>query len=436
VVYIPAQYFFGQDSLEYKVCDSRNPALCDTAWVHYTVKLINHRPLAAQDTVSTAMQTAVNIPVTLNDYEPDGDSTTLAIVTPPLHGTVTQIGNSYTYTPTAGYAGEDTFYYRICDVKNPTALYCDSFVQLCDVGLVSIHVLHHPPHIPPTYDTIPENTPPVTICPLVSDTDHNSVHVTSFPCGPYHGTVGFATSDSCLTYVPNHNFVGNDTICVVVCDNVNPALCDTNKVYIHVTPICIPPVAVTDTYTVYHLIPNVTLNVTANDTNNGTTPLVVSVVTQPNLGIAVVSAGGIKYTPSGAIGADSFKYAICSVGPACTTCDTGLVYINVTGTQPTPPVAKNDTARVPQDSSICVHVTANDIPGSTGSIHISSACTPLHGTNTIAPNGYICYTPAHGYYGPDSFCYTICDNSVPALCSTAIVHMHSDTGFTSSCGGK
>ena len=423
VVYIPAQYFYGQDSLEYKVCDSRNPALCDTAWVHYTVKLINHRPLAAEDTISTAMQTAVNIPVTLNDNEPDGDSTTLAIVTPPLHGTVTQSGNSYTYTPTVGYSGNDTFYYRICDVKNPTALYCDSFVQLCDVGLVSIHVLHHPPHIPPTYDTIPENTPIVTICPMVSDTDHNSVHVTSFPCGPYHGTVGFATDDSCLTYVPNHNFVGDDTICVVVCDNVNPALCDTNKVYIHVTPICIPPVAVTDTYTVYHLTPNVTLNVTANDTNNGTTPLVVSVITQPSLGIAVVSAGAIKYTPSGTTGADSFKYSICSVGPACTTCDTGLVYINVTGTQPTPPIAKNDTASVPQDSSICVHVTANDIPGSTGSIHISSACTPLHGTNTIAPNGYICYTPVHGYYGPDSFCYTICDNSVPALCSTAIVHI-------------
>jgi hypothetical protein len=358
IVYIPALNFFGQDSLEYKVCDSRNPSLCDTAWVYYTVNLINHRPLAEQDTTSTYMNTSVNVSVTTNDFEPDNDSTTLAIVTPPIHGTALQVGNSYTYTPTPGYAGDDTFYYRVCDVMNPTATYCATYTQQCDVGMVSIHILHHPPHVPPTYDTIPQNSPPVTICPLVSDTDHNSVHVTSFPCGPFHGTVGFATSDSCLTYVPATDYVGNDSFCVVYCDNVVPSLCDTDKVYITITPVCIPPVAVTDSYTVFHLASNVTLNVIANDTNHTTSALSISVLSQPTpLGTVVVSGSTIRFTPNGTVGQSQFLYSICSLNPACTSCDTAIVYLNVTGTPSTPPVAVNDSARIPQDSSVCVRVS-------------------------------------------------------------------------------
>lgn len=423
IVYIPALNFFGQDSLEYRVCDNGNPSLCDTAWVHYTVNLINHRPLAEQDTTSTYMNTSVNVSVTTNDFEPDNDSTTLAIVTPPIHGTALQVGNSYVYTPDAGYAGDDTFYYRVCDVQNPTAVYCATYTQQCDVGMVSIHILHHPPHVPPTYDTIPQNSPPVTICPLVSDTDHNSVHVTSFPCGPFHGTVGFATSDSCLTYVPAVDYVGNDSFCVVYCDNIVPSLCDTDKVYITVTPVCIPPVAVVDSYSVFHLLPNATLNVTANDTNHTTSALIVSIVTQPaTLGIVAVSGTTIRFTPNTAVGQDQFLYSICSVNPACTTCDTAIVYLNVTGTPNTPPVAVNDSARIPQDSSVCVRVITNDRPG-TNPITLTSACVPAHGTNSIAPNGYICYVPTHGFFGTDSFCYTICDNSAPALCSTATVYV-------------
>ncbi|MBS1686530.1 MAG: tandem-95 repeat protein [Bacteroidetes bacterium] len=420
IAYIPAQYFFGQDSLQYRVCDTRTPAQCDTAWVHYTVNLINHRPLAAQDTISTNMNTAVNVAVTLNDEEPDHDSTTLAIVTPPVHGTAVQVGNTYTYTPTPGYAGDDTFYYRVCDVMNPAATYCSPYTPLCDVGMVSIHVLHHPPHIPPTFDTIPQDTTTVTICLMLSDTDGNSVKVTSFPCGAYHGTAGFASGDSCVTYLPNPGFVGNDSFCVVVCDNVIPALCDTDYVHITVTPKCIPPVAVADTFTVFHLVSGAVLNVTANDTNHTASALSVSIITAPATGIAFVSGNTIRYTPTVTSGTDQFTYAICSVNPVCTSCDTGTVFVNITGTATTPPVAVNDTVRIPQDSSVCVAVMANDRPGS-NPIHVTGATTPSHGTNTVSAGGVICYVPTHGFFGTDSFHYTICDNGAPQLCSTATV---------------
>jgi hypothetical protein len=33
--------------------------------------------------------------------------------------------------------------------------------------------------------------------------------------------------DTCLTFIPDNGFTGNDTLRMVLCDNANPALCDT-----------------------------------------------------------------------------------------------------------------------------------------------------------------------------------------------------------------
>ena len=428
VYYIPANGFFGQDSLEYRVCDNRTPAQCSMAWVHYTVRAISFPPRAVEDTTYTNMNTAVNIHVVSNDQVMDSNYISIAVNTPPSNGTLGRVGNMFVYTPDPGFAGYDTFYYRICNSRIPNVVYCDTFVPLCDVGLVSVHVLHHAPHIDSIYVTIPENSPLDTICPRITDVDGNSVKITSFVCGPRNGTASFANSgsDSCLTYIPNPNFVGQDTICVVVCDNVNPThLCDTNQVFITVTRICIPPVANIDSYSVSYAQSSAAFKVLVNDHNYDTSALRLTVVTQPHCGSALVFANTvINYAPNTTVNcADSFTYSICNVGPACTLCDTATVYVNVAGGPFTPPVAVNDTTSTPENTPVCVHVTANDHQG-TNPFTITSACSAHHGTDSIAANGFICYTPAHGFIGLDSFCYTICDNSVPALCSTATVYVN------------
>ncbi|MEL6864078.1 MAG: gliding motility-associated C-terminal domain-containing protein, partial [Bacteroidota bacterium] len=54
-------------------------------------------------------------------------------------------------------------------------------------------------------------------------------------CGePNNGTLNWSVSDSCFLYDPNYNFIGNDTACVIICDDLD--VCDTSILIIHVYP--------------------------------------------------------------------------------------------------------------------------------------------------------------------------------------------------------
>jgi 6-phosphogluconolactonase (cycloisomerase 2 family) len=64
-------------------------------------------PTCTDASASTAFGTAVTVPVACTD--PNGDAVTLAGVDGPGHGSVTFSGLSATYTPAAGFSGDDTF---------------------------------------------------------------------------------------------------------------------------------------------------------------------------------------------------------------------------------------------------------------------------------------------------------------------------------------
>ena len=75
-----------------------------------------------------------------------------------------------------------------------------------------------------------------------------------------------------------------------------------------------------------------------------------------------------------------------------------------------PPVAINDLATLPMNSSITIDVLANDTDPEANTLTIASVGTPGHGTAVIT-SGKIVYTPATGYSGPDYFSYTINDGN-------------------------
>lgn len=80
----------------------------------------NQAPVTATDSASTVEDVAVTIDVLANDSDPDGDALTLpasgAIATAPAHGSATPVSaTSIRYTPAAGFAGSDSFTYRVED---------------------------------------------------------------------------------------------------------------------------------------------------------------------------------------------------------------------------------------------------------------------------------------------------------------------------------
>ncbi|MBP7051899.1 MAG: cadherin-like domain-containing protein [Phycisphaerae bacterium] len=75
----------------------------------------NRPPTARDDIATTATDTPVDIPVLANDSDPDGDSLSIVGVTDPAHGAAVYKRQSVTYTPDAGYVGEDVFTYTVGD---------------------------------------------------------------------------------------------------------------------------------------------------------------------------------------------------------------------------------------------------------------------------------------------------------------------------------
>lgn len=84
-----------------------------------SVARINNPPVAANDSYSVAAGGTLSVAspgVLANDTDPDGDPITAVPVTGPAHGVLTLSANgSFTYVPSAGYSGSDSFSYRATD---------------------------------------------------------------------------------------------------------------------------------------------------------------------------------------------------------------------------------------------------------------------------------------------------------------------------------
>lgn len=84
---------------------------------------------------------------------------------------------------------------------------------------------------------------------------------------------------------------------------------------------------------------------------------------------------------------------------------------SVIGAPNTPPVAVNNTVKVPQDSpGAVIKPLGNDSDPDGDLLTITKVTVPLHGTVVIAPQKKtVTYTPAAGFHGKDHFDYTISD---------------------------
>ncbi len=132
VTYTPDPGFIGTDTFEYDISDPAGNS--DTAIVTVDVEDPNSPPVAEDDTATTGLGTPVIIDVTANDSDPDGDPLTITFLTDPANGYVVDNGDgTVTYTPDAGFFGDDTFEYDISDSSGDS-----------DTGLVTVTVEEDP----------------------------------------------------------------------------------------------------------------------------------------------------------------------------------------------------------------------------------------------------------------------------------------------------
>lgn len=153
------------------------------------------------------------------------------------------------------------------------------------------------------------------------------------------------------------------------------------------------------------------------------------ILTQPLYGSVSVNTatGEITYTPDpGYFGNDSFEYTICDNGMPV-TCDNAIVNVTITEvvTGNNPIIANDDTAVTDQDVPVVIDVDANDVDfeNQIDLTSLSVTVDPVNGSCTVDNlTGEITYTPDPGYFGMDSFTYSLCDAGTPSItCDDAVV---------------
>ncbi len=120
LTYTPKPDFNGTDSFTFKVNDGA--ADSRTATITIKVAPVNDAPTANSDSAATLENTPVNIIVTNNDTDVDGDSLTVSGVTDVGGGTAQIESGVIRFTPNKDFRGTGSFRYTLSDGKGGTAV--------------------------------------------------------------------------------------------------------------------------------------------------------------------------------------------------------------------------------------------------------------------------------------------------------------------------
>ena len=190
VVYTPAADYHGPDAFTYTVADQIGAT--DSGAVTVSVSPANDDPDATNDDATTDEDTWVDIDVTGNDTDIDGDPLSVTSVAAPALGSAAlQPDGTIRYTPLANYYGADSFGYTVSDGAGGT-----------DTATVSITVTavnDVPVAVAKSVTTAYQTAATVTMSGSDVETCDLTFQVVTPPA---HGTVGAPSNVLCVTLLP------------------------------------------------------------------------------------------------------------------------------------------------------------------------------------------------------------------------------------------
>jgi len=410
IAYTPALNFNGSDSLSYTVADN-DGNVSNQAHVLITVTVQNDAPVARGDTVTTSEETAISINILQNDFDTDGtvDSASVTIKSVPENGsaTINALTGEITYTPDLNFFGSDSLDY---DVRDDLGLISNQARVLISVTNVN----DAPLAMNDTVITQEEVALDIDVAGNDSDIDGTlDLNTVTIVTSPVNGTASITAAPGIVTYTPNNNFNGADSLDYIIGDN-DGLVSNTARVFITVTGQNDAPLAKDDTVTTSEDT-EVSFDVLQNDFDIDGTLDSTSVMIEsgPANGSATVDAltGEIKYNPNlDFSGSDSLKYNVLD--------DLGLasnqarVLINVTSINDAPR-ASNDTVSTQEEVALDIDVAGNDsdVDGTLDLSTVTTVTQPVNGTASVSSaNGVVIYTPNINFSGADSLDYIIADN--------------------------
>lgn len=403
--YIPNTGFEGSDSFTYNVCDGTAAPVTVTVTINVIGE--NVPPIAEDDLFTTNEETALSNTVAANDSDPNGDALTFVLVQSTSNGTlVFNADGTFSYTPNADFIGFDVFIYEACDA------------EFCTQAGVTIEVI--PANDVPVgnddfYTTGVDQ--PITENVLANDTDaDNDVLSVCGNTQPANGTLSIDV-DGTFTYIPNSGFEGEDSFTYDVCDGTAAPV--SVDVFINVIGEDFPPVAEDDEFSIDE---DQVLNasVAANDSEPNGQDLTFNLIADVGNGTLVFNAdGSFTYTPDADwYGTDFFVYEACD-GTFCTQAGVTITVNPLNDA----PVAEDDFYVTLEGEPITDNVLANDGDVDNDVLVIDSFTQTSNGTVSVDADGTFTYIPNPGYFGPDSFTYTVCDGNGECVTATVFINV-------------
>ena len=352
-----------------------------------------------------------------NDTDADSDTLSTSVVAQPAHGTLTLNSNgTFTYTPAAGFFGNDSFTYQDSDgvLTSSTATVTIAVTESVPVATNDLYTIAHGQTLTTVVGGY-NNTAPVLYND--SDADHDTL-TASVVTQPLHGTLTF-NSNGTFVYTPAAGFYGTDSFTYQDSDGLLTS--STATAIIAVTESA--PVASGYSLSVGHDKP---LGGTVHAADSDGDTLTYAVVAQPAHGTVTLNTNGMfTYTPAAHYsGTDSFTYQA----------NDGMLNSNVAtvliGVSELAPLATNDSYTVAHGQTLTTvaggfsntaPVLANDSDPDADPLTASVVAQPLHGTLTFNSNGTFAYTPAAGFYGTDSFTYQDTDGLLTSRVATVLI---------------
>ncbi|BAJ00515.1 Ig-like domain-containing protein [Shewanella violacea] len=389
LTYVPALNYFGPDQITYTISDGNGGE--STATVAVTVTPINDAPVAIDDVATLAEDTSVLLTPLSNDVDVEGDLLSYVSVVASSGLVTVNADMSVLYTPAENFQGNVQINYLISD---PSGL------QSAAVISVSVTQVNDAPKANADTASVDEDGT-LTYAVLDNDTDVENHALTVSVAQSSHGQANVEANGS-ITYVPDPDFNGSDSVIYTIDDGHGGQ--DSALFSVTVNGVNDEPIAVDDSVTLDEDA-SVTVPVLANDSDVDGDSLTVTVQSSVNGTASVTALGLVLYTPNANFnGADSLTYTI-EDGNGGSASAVLSIFVSSVNDQP---LAMNDTASLDEDTSIRVHVLAND-SDLDNDLLVVTAQSASHGDVTVGLDGSISYMPEQDFNGVDSVTYSIDD---------------------------
>ena len=138
--YLPADNFFGADSLRYEISGSNGQTLA--ANVNINITNINDAPVAQTDGATTLINTPITIDVRTNDEDGDGDleQSNIEILSTPVLGQAEIQNGLLVYTPSVATTGTETLTYRLRDTVGAFSNSVNLVIQILPITETTLSV--------------------------------------------------------------------------------------------------------------------------------------------------------------------------------------------------------------------------------------------------------------------------------------------------------